>query len=142
MKLVRMRRLLDSCSTNCRSIGVLQLCERTCTTARQDWKLLTPGSVAVQSRYFEYPAKFRTCSSVPLIFDQIIMDNEYLPIGNQQITPILDSRANAGFTGKRILGRFPNAHVFASQSDAANRLALSKNWDTRTKTKLLRKEIA
>ncbi len=73
------------------------------------------------------PITLRGGSSDFLIFDQIMIEDEYAPLRNMEISTVLDLGANIGLASIWFLNHFENARVVAVEANPDNYNAISNN---------------
>jgi FkbM family methyltransferase len=74
----------------------------------------------VRPRFLEHPLKLRARTSDPWVFQQIMVEDEYLPLKDLQLATILDLGANIGLSSAWFLSRIPGAAAFAVEAEADN----------------------
>ena len=79
-----------------------------------------PRFLNVWPRFLEHPVKLRARTCDPAIFQESMIEDEYLPLKRLQLVTILDLGANIGLSSAWFLSRFPDATVFAVEADAGN----------------------
>jgi FkbM family methyltransferase len=88
-----------------------------------------PKYLSVQPKFLKHPVKLRARTSDPMVFQQIMIEDEYLPLKNLQISTMLDLGANIGLASAWFLSRFPNAAVFAVEAESDNYATCCENLE-------------
>lgn len=79
-----------------------------------------PRSFILQTRYLKYPVKLRARTSDSGIFQECMIEEEYLPLKELSVVTVLDLGANIGLSSAWFLSRYPGASTFAVEADLEN----------------------
>jgi FkbM family methyltransferase len=77
-------------------------------------------SVRLHPPILMHPIELRLNSTDADVYGQVLIDQEYGPVANGQITTIVDCGANVGYTSAYFLSRFPTARAIAIEPFPAN----------------------
>jgi len=97
----------------------------------------SPKQFLVRPRFLAHPVRLRARTSDPSIFQEVMIEEEYLPLTTLRLKTILDLGSNIGLSSAWFLSRFPEAEVFAVEAEAENYVVCCQNlakygWRART----------
>jgi FkbM family methyltransferase len=139
------------------NVGMIPTCQWTFGRLQKTLRIGAPRFLSVQPRFLKHPVRLRARTSDPFIFQQIMIEDEYLPLKGLRVETILDLGANIGLASAWFLSCFPQSAVFAVEADADNFALCCENmtlygsrvrvlhgaaWSRRAQVKLRRKSSA
>ncbi|HYK34527.1 FkbM family methyltransferase [Alloacidobacterium sp.] len=127
MNMNRVNNFVHYCARASHTVGIIPTCQWIFGTVQYNLNFSSPRFVRVWPRFLDHPVKLRARTSDPFVFRQIMIENEYAPLGDLKISSILDLGANIGLSSAWFLNRFPNVRVFAVEADADNYTVCSEN---------------
>jgi FkbM family methyltransferase len=95
--------------------------------AQKTLHIPVPRFLNVWPRFLEHPVKLRARSSDTGIFQECMIEEEYLPLKGLPLVTILDLGANVGLSSAWFLSRFQGSMTFAVEADADNYFCCCEN---------------
>jgi len=128
-------------------VGLWVTLQWTYGRAQRTLHIPIPRSLNVWPRFLEHPVKLRARTSDTGIFQECMVEEEYLPLKGLPVATILDLGVNVGLLSAWFLSRFQGAKTFAVEAkyslkpECVNQLSMVRGAPTVALVRLMGRKL-